>query len=85
MGHGNQEKSNRVLLEMIPNFGVGWGVEMETKTEQVDHGDGEEWRIEARWDSKHGGKESAVRFSKTEEEAKRIVYGFKMKFKMGDL
>jgi hypothetical protein len=42
------------------------------------------WRIAARWDSKHGGKESAVRFSKTEDGAKRIAYGFKMKFKMGE-
>jgi hypothetical protein len=54
-----------------------------TKEQEVH--DGEKlWRIKATWDSKHGGTESHVRFAKTLVAQRRIVYGFKMKFRMGE-
>ena len=52
--------------------------------EKVEDGEEKVWRIQASWDSKHGGTESHVRYAKTLAGQRRIVYGFKMKFKMGE-
>jgi len=49
----------------------------------VDHGNGPEWKIEAVWDTSQG-KESAVRFARTLAACRRIVFGFKMKWRMGE-
>jgi hypothetical protein len=52
--------------------------------EKVDHGDGKIWRIMATWDNSRGGTSSAVKFCKTLAAQRRIVYGFKMKWRMGE-
>lgn len=52
--------------------------------EKVDHGGGKIWRIMETWDNSRGGTSSAVKFCKTLAAQRRIVYGFKMKWRMGE-